>query len=256
MKLKKPKNITPQIRLRHLDYISQPKVDLKTIFKDVLVYNRWKFWRIFAFIKQVRQLSKIIEEYRNIDVKKVEEVENFSIKRPSSIDEIPLIAMLELRGLFDKDVEETPIGELIIHTITIACFNANYNKDFDINSKEFKEFKRTVEDSDLLSSMGLYRWISEAVDESSKEWQRAFFDVEVIDKDFIQAGGNMLEKFNVLATIKNTARDFNVTFDQAQQYSYGLTQANSLEAATRAKIQANMTDISEARMRAQRTTHI
>ncbi len=242
----------PQIRLRHLDLISKPKVDLKAIFKDVLTYNRWKFWKIFAFIKQIRELTSIIEQYRNTDFKKILESDDCKIKRPDSIDDIPLIAMLELHDLFDRDVEETAVGELIIHTITIACFNSNSDKEFDLRSKDFKEFKRTVEDSDLLSSMGLYRWISEAIDESSKDWQKSFFNVEVIDKDYIQAGGEMMDKFNVLSTIQNTAKDFNVNYKEALQIPYGLTQASSLKSATIARIQENMTNIAETRMRSQR----
>lgn len=242
----------PQIKLRHLDLLSKENVDLKTIFKDVLVYNRWKFWKIFAFIKQIKELSQTINEHRNTDFKTIGESDNCSIKRPDSIDDIPLIAMLELCGLFDKNVDDTEMGELIIHTISIACFSSNRQGKFDLNSKEFKDFRRDVGDCELIPAMGLYKWISNAVDESASEWQRAFFEVEVIDKDFVQAGGNMLDKFNVLTTIQNTAKDFNYSFEDAQQVPYGLTQANSLKAATTGRIQTNMNEIAEARMRSQR----
>lgn len=241
-----------RLKLKHLDLVSSEQVNYTDIAKELLQHKRWQFWKVFKFTKQLTELDKSITEIRNLDLKTVEESEDYIIKRPSSVDEITLIAMLELQGLFDADVEDIFIGELITHSIAIVCFTANVDGKFDIGSKEFLDFKKQVADSDLVGAMGLYRWISETFSNSAEDWNKAFFEVEVKNKEYEQAGGQMLDKFNVLATIRQTCADFNVNYDDALQMPYGITQANSLFNATRGYIETRMSDIAEARMKQER----
>lgn len=238
--------------MKHLDAISKEEINYNTLAKDLLKYNRWKLWRMFSFVKRMDELHKHITEVRSLDFTKIEESELCTINRPSELDEITLIAMLELQGLFDRDVEEIGIGELIIQTISIACFSANSSSKFDISSEEFTEFRNKVSESDLVYSMGLYQWINSAFNQSSQDWNKAFFEVEVINGEYDQAGGKMMEKFNVLATIKNTCQDFNMDYYSAMQIPYGIIQATGLMKATAGYVEHKMSEIAEARMRTER----
>lgn len=244
-----------RLKLKHLDAISKEKINYSVLAKDLLKYNRWKFWQMFSFVKKMEELHKHITEVRGLDFSNLEENELCTIKRPNEIDELPLIAMLELQGLFDRDVEEIGIGELIIQTISISCFSSNSSSKFDLSSKEFIDFRHKVSESDLVYSMGLYQWINTAFNQSSQEWNKAFFEVEIINNEYDQAGGKMMEKFNVLATIKNTCQDFNMDYYSAMQIPYGIVQATGLMKATAGYIESKMSDIAEARMRTDRRNY-
>lgn len=243
------------LKLKHLDLVSNEQVNYSAIARSLLKHKRWQFWKVFKFTKQLAELDKCITEVRNLDLKTVEEQDDYTIKRPSSVDEITLIAMLELQGLFDSGGEDILIGELITHSIAIVCFSANVEGNFSVGSKEFADFKKQVSESDLIGAMGLYRWISETFSSSAEDWNRSFFEVEIKNKEYDQAGGQMLDKFNVLATIRQTCADFNVNYDDALQMPYGITQANSLYNATRNFVESRMTDIAEARMKTDRRNH-
>ena len=241
-----------RLKLKHLDAISKEEINYSILAKDLLNYNRWKFWKMFSLVKKIDKLQKHILEIRSLDFTKIEESEFCTIKRPSEIDEMPLIAMLELQGLFDRDVEDIAIGELIIQTISISCFSANSSSKFDIESDEFADFRNKVSGSDLVYSMGLYQWINSSFNKSSQDWNKAFFEVEVINGEYDQAGGKMMEKFNVLATIKNTCQDYNMDYYSAMQIPYGIVQATGLMKATAGYVEHKMSEIAEARMRTDR----
>lgn len=244
-----------KLRLKHLDIISKDSISYKDLAKDLLNYNRWKFWKIFSFIREMEELNKHIAEVRSLDILKVEESPDCEVNRPDTIDEITLIAMLELQGLFDRDVDNIEVGELIAQTISITCYSANISGDFDLQSEEFLNFKQKVYDLDLVHAMGLYHWISATFNESYDGWNKAFFEVEIQNPEYDQAGGQMLNKFNVLGTIKTTCADFNTDYKGALQMTYGITQANSLMRATNAFVESRMSDIAEARMRSQQQNH-
>ncbi len=240
----------PSIKLKHLGLISTENVDFKPILFDNYRYNRWKFWKIFELVRFTKQLTLKINEVRQMDFKKVDEVEGCLIKRPENIDLISFEAMIEIQQFIEgADTENENIETLISNVIAMACFSANYSKDFDIEGEDYKNFLKAVLNTDLVQMMGLYQWVTVALNESSEYWNKRFEEVNVEDKDYAQAGGNLLNQFNVLNTIKSTANDFNITYKEALQMSYGMTQANSLSKATASFVQHNMEKIIEARMK-------
>lgn len=245
-----------EFKLKHLDIISAKQVDYSTLMKDVGEVNRWRSWKVFKFIETSKQLYHEVDIIRQMDVSKVRESEHCNIKRPNDIDIIPLSAMIELQMLFSNGSNsERPVGELIADMISIACFCANNAGDFDSDSEQFKTFKHQVQNSELIAMLGLYQWIDKAINKSSDIWDRRFKECEIIDKDYEQAGGSRMNQFSLILTIRNTCTDFCVTYQQALQMPYGITQANSLAKATQSHIQQIMTDIIEARMRSDRKSH-
>ncbi len=124
--------------------------------------------------------------------------------------------------------------------------------DYDRESQEFQEFREKVLDSNLVDMLGLFNWVNSVVEESQARWAEAFFKVEVADPDYVQAGGDRMNQFNIINTIKNTCVDFNIPYKEALQMPYGMTQVNSLAKATQGHIQHLMTKSIERRMKMQR----
>lgn len=247
------KNSSIIIKLKFLGVVSAPEVNTTPIIKDSITYNRWKFWKVFSLIKFLQKLAVKINEIRQMDFKDTPENSECRVKRPQSIDLIPFSAMIEVQQYFgNTEGSKVGIEELITNVISLACYSANSSEDFDSNSKLYQEFKDFVSNSDLIHMMGLYRWIENSLTTSSNMWSERFKEVQTIDKDYESAGGNRMEQFNVLNTIKSTATDFNITYKEAMLLPYGMTQANSLAKATSNHIQGIMTKIVETRMKQER----
>jgi hypothetical protein len=241
------------IKLKFLSVVSSERVDTGLIIKDLMTYNRWKFWKIFSLVRFLRDLTIKINEIRAMDFKEVPENKDCHIKRPSNIDLIPFSAMIELQQYFGGVEGSTQKMEtLISNVIALVCYSENREKPFDSSSKEYEEFLQEVLHSDLIDMMAIYKWIEKALDTSSSLWGQKFKDVETVNKDYDSAGGSRMDQFNVLTTIKNTALDFNIPYTEALLMSYGMTQANSLSKATANHIQEVMTKIIEARMKQER----
>jgi len=246
---------TPKIsiKLKFLSVVSAEKVDTGLIIKDLITYNRWKFWKIFSLVRFLRALTTKINEVRAMDFKEVEETIDCKVKRPENIDLIPFAAMIELQQYFGNvEGESKKIETLVSNVIALVCYSQNRTKDFDSSSEDYKEFLQEVLDSDLVEMMGIYKWIEKAIELSSSQWNERFKDVETVNKDYDSAGGSRMDQFNVLTTIKNTALDFNIPYTEAMLLPYGMTQANSLSKATANHIQEVMSKIIEARMKQER----
>jgi hypothetical protein len=246
---------TPKIsiKLKFLSTVSAEKVDTGLIIKDLITYNRWKFWKIFSLVRFLRALTTKINEVRAMDFKEVEETIDCKVKRPENIDLIPFAAMIEVQQYFGNvEGESKKIETLVSNVIALVCYSQNRTKDFDSSSEDYKEFLQEVLDSDLVEMMGIYKWIEKAIEASSSQWNERFKDVETVNKDYDSAGGSRMDQFNVLTTIKNTALDFNIPYTEAMLLPYGMTQANSLSKATANHIQEVMSKIIEARMKQER----
>lgn len=240
------------IKLKHLDILSSEEVDYTSLMKDISIYSKWRFWKIFEFIKLFSTVRQEVELVRQTEVKEVSENSNCKILRPESINSIPFMAMIDLQALFDRGGEEKTIGNLIIETISIACFSSNNKQDYDSESIEFSNFRQQVANENIFDMLGLYNWLDQSIVESQLMWEEQFSEVEVTDKDYDNAGGRRMNKFNVLVTIKSICQDFNVPYKDALQMSYGITQANSLAKATQSHIQHLMSIAIEERMRNKR----
>jgi len=236
------------MKLRLLTPLSKENVDYTTILREYLGVKKVRWYQAFYFIKLVKEIQKESEEIRKLDPKSVEENPDCKILRPESIDEIAFGAMVELHTLF-QNPGERDITELIIETISLSCFESHTKKPFDSDSQDFKKFRILVSDSDLIHMLGLYGWIDRTVNSSVDKWNKLFLQVQVHDQDYDNAGGKMMEKFDVLNTIKNTCSDLNLDYFRAIQLPNGLVKSLSLSRATQAYVQEQMRIIIEARFK-------
>ncbi len=238
-------------KLKHLVELLKPTPDITLIMTDVCGFrNNW-IGRKFVFTKKVKEAYKVLEDFKTLEPKKVLENPDCKILRPSNIDHITFMAMLDTQSHLSKGGdggESYMIGELIAK----VCFSENYNVDYDTSSKEFIEFREKVLNQPLLDMLGLFNWIDEALEDSTTFWNQRFLEVEVEDIDLDTAGGGSLSSFNVVNSIKQICNDFNLTLKDAWQISYTMSQTNSLAKASERFIQDRVRILKESKMKASR----
>lgn len=242
------------MKLKFLTSLSREEVDYVTILREIFKVKTLRWYHSFYFLKTLKKLSQEIEELRKLDPKEVEENPDCKIKRPESIDLIAFGAMIELQVLF-QNPGEREIGELIIETIAFSCYESHTKKPFDSETKDFETFKKLVADSDLVHMLGLYAWIDKQINASVDKWNNLFSNVKVDDKDWDNAGGNMMQKFHIINSIKKICSDFNLTYYEALKFPYALAQASALSDSTRGFIQDRMRVIIQARMKSNQKTN-
>ena len=240
-----------KLKLEHLDLLSGDKIDYANLMIELNGYKNTWFNKKFIFLKSFKKTYSFIESIKNVDPTKVLPNPDCGIKRPNDIDEITFSAMMSLRMLFGSD-KDMKVSELMNQVISITCFSANNEEEFDVDSIAFKQFKDRLDRSNAFDMMGIYNWIKLELEKSDKAWRKRFFEVEVDDKDYQQAGGERMGVFNIVNTIRNSCTDFNVTYQEAWQLPYALIQTNSLSKATSAHIQHLMSKIKETRMKSKR----
>lgn len=241
------------MKLKFLTLLSKEDIDYKTILQERLGFTKARWYHTLYFIRSFKKLSEEVKELRNLDPKKVEESKDCRINKPENIESISYGAMVELQLLF-QNPGEREIGELITESISLCCFESHTKKDFDSDSEDYKNFRKLIGEEDLIHMLGLYNWIDSSIIASTQKWNKLFQDVRVYDQDWDNAGGQMMDKFNVLTTVKKTCEAFNMDYYSALKLPYGLVQANSLSDATRYFIQDRMKSAIESRMRALRET--
>lgn len=237
-------------QLKHLDLLSKKDVDFKALMIEASGMTRWRFWNVFKFIRLYKQLYNRSNEFRNLDIKNIQEVEGCKITRPLEIDSICFASMIELHSILDSDEEIN--SQYIATVISICCYGENHSDNYDSSSTSFKNFIEFILQQDLLEMIGLYKWIVDAASESMSRWDELFAQVSYIDEEYERAGGQNMSKFNILISLQNICKDFNVGYKQAWQIPYGLTQASSLAKATSSLIQRTMSKNIEEKMRIQR----
>jgi hypothetical protein len=241
-----------KLKLRHLNKMDKGGMDTHELIENLSGHkNSWLNRKIF-YKKLYKEAFATMLFFSKLDFLKVELNPNNLIKLPNSIDEISFAAMMKIQ-VAKSNLGTKTTSELICEIIALACYKANTPYDFDTDSRHYKSFKNRVWNSSALDMVGLFNWVSEALDTSTKTWNERFFSVQVDDKDYEQAGGNRMDQFNVITTIKHLCTDFNVTEDQAWQLSYVLSQTNSYAKATYGHIQNEMTKIKERKMKQQRS---
>lgn len=238
-----------QIKLKHLDKIASKDIDYMYLMKDVLGYKDSWWTRKTSFKKQFNKLYSTIGFINKLNPKLLVQNPKSPIKSPDNIDSISFAAMMELKELEETDFE---IGYLMTEFITLICYSSNVKKPFDKDSFEYKVFKSRVENMPVIDAIGLYNHLDKKMIESNLVWETMFLQVQFDDSDYIEAGGDSLQAFNVINSIKGITNDFNVSYKEAWNLSYGVVQANSLAKATAAKVQERMTKIKENRMKTKR----
>ena len=227
------------IKVKHLDAIMSPEGT--TPFELLEIEDSW--------INRVRYkndfyvLSYNLNEFLETDVSKIK-YEYGDIKLPSDIDNIPFQQMMTLQSFKTKGLG---IADIICKKIAIVCSDAN-----KVNQKSLEH---RVSELPYKEAFGIMNWIRESQKESTIKWEKRFMSVRVDDKDYDLAGGQALDQFNVINTIKNTCNDFNVSYEEAWQMPFSVIQSNSYAKATAAHVQFKMEKIKEARMMAQQKKH-
>lgn len=240
-----------KLKLRHLELLEAENIDYATLMIELNGYKNTWWNKKFIFLKSFAKTFKFIEYVKGLDPSLIERDPNCKIKCPESIDDITFMAMMELQTLLNTDSEKS-LALLMAEAIAISCFSENHKIDFNVDGLEFEDFKNRVFESPAIEMLGISNWINKELKESQQHWSQQFFSVEVIDKDYEQAGGHKMSAFNIINTIKSICSDFNYTEKEAWQVSYSLTQINSLSKATSAYIQNQMSIIKEARMKTNR----
>ena len=234
-----------KISFNQMQSIIEKNANVLDLMKDLFNYKDTLLHRVIRYKKTYIKAKIFINNFKKIEPKNISLNPNISIKFPSSLDNISFLAMMELQAL-DTSFS---VYELIKKTLSITCFEANYKANYDSDSYLFKEFHKRISETSAYDVMGLFNHISKIKDKGDKFWQTKFLEVQVIDNDYLEAGGNMLNNYNIINSIKNTCADFNVSEKEAWQMSFGKIQTSSLEKATRAYVQNNMTKIKESRMK-------
>lgn len=239
------------MQLKYLTLLSKEKANYRDILEERLGLGKVRWYHTLYFIKTFKKMVKEIEVLSNLDPKKVEESPDCLLIRPKKIDEISFGAMTELKILMQNPGDEE-IGELIQKSIALTCYESHTKQKFDSDTSDFKTFETFVGEQNLVHMLGLHNWIDKELQESVIKWNRLFSQVEVHDEDWDKAGGAMMNKFDVLNTIKKTCSAFNLDYYRSIQIPFGLVQANALSDATRAFIQDKMRIAIEARMKSKR----
>lgn len=235
------------MELKFLTLLSEEQIDYKLLLQKKLRRTKLRWYHTFLFLRTLSKLHKEIEVLRKLDPLKVEYSNECSVIKPDSIDLISYGAMIELQTLL-QNPGDREVGDLIIEQIAISCYESHTKQKFDSDSEEFSNFRDFISEQDIVHMLGLHNWIHNQTQESIEKWNGLFEEVRVFDKDWDNAGGAQMKKFDVLNTIRKTCEAFNVNYYEALQMPYGLTQANCLSDATRYFIHDRMKDIIQARM--------
>lgn len=238
-----------KLKLKHLDKLTGPRIDYVGLLVDIEGYKNTWFNRKFVLTKQFTKLFNDMKEVKQIEPKDIVWKEDCEIKKPDNVDNISFAAMMTLQAYLGG-TDEMSTGDMMAEIISITCFSENNEEDFDSESIAYKDFKSLVKESNAVSMIGLYNWLDKAIIESGKYWQKRFFEVEVDDKDYEQAGGQRMGEFNIVNSIKAICNDFGYNEKQAWQVPFILVQQNSLGKATQGHIQHVMSKIKEDRMKA------
>lgn len=240
-----------EVKLKHLEWVSGKEIDFKRIMTEAFGFTKKNPLKRFRFIKYFKQAAELGSAIALLDPKGLEYEAPCEIKVPDSIDHLSFMARLELESAIHT-MSKRHAWEDISNIIGVACYGVNIEGDYSSENEQFGQLTEQILNLSLIKMLGLFNSILKWVEDSQKDWGRRFSEVSVVDPDFIQAGGVMLNRYNVITTIRNTCKDLNVSYDRAWQLSYAVIQTNELSKAATAQIQERMTKIKEARMTSQR----
>lgn len=224
------------IKIKHLDVL----ITNKSIHPLELLDKKNNLFNRIRFKKSLYILNYNYRDFLNTDITKIE-LRNSNIKIPSHIDNISFKNMIKLNSL---NKENLSLSEIISKTIAIVCYKFNKIKK--------SELEKIILDTDYKEAMGIFNWINKSLKNSKINWENLFFEVEVIDSDYQNAGADSLNKFSILNTIKGTCSDFNITYKKAWNMPYSIIQTNKLAKATSFYVQNNLQKIKEQKMKRNR----
>lgn len=236
-----------RVKYKHIKTIISEKPDFAKLMIEIFNYKNPKFGKRKAFQKCFEQTYDLVQQVLQVDpINQVELSELCDIKYPDNLEEISFIAMMELQSQFSR---QNDILDSIKEVVAIACFESNFSRDFDIESKLFIEFKDQIDESSFLDIYTLFNIISKKFEEMNKIWESRFLKIRIQDPDYEMIAGNTLNSFNVINSIKMICKDFNVNYDRAWHLPYSLVQTNSLSIATQHHIQYELSKLKESKLK-------
>tara|TARA_R100000541_G_scaffold23743_2_gene33529 strand:+ start:472 stop:1227 length:756 start_codon:yes stop_codon:yes gene_type:complete len=244
-----------KFKLKHLNILTEEddsKRDLSILMVDILDYKNSIFGRVKWFVKNFVKIKSIVKEVNDVDYAKIELNEDSTVRRPSSINDISYLAMLDLQRVVSQD-SCSDISEHIAKVISIATHDENrFTKYYDNSKLSNDSFQNMILEQPMFDMIAIYNWILGEVEKTSKEWEKLFMSVEVRDKDLDSVGGGDLSQFNVINTIKSNCLDFNVSEKEAWGLSYNLTITNNYSKAYSGYLQEQIRVKQEAKIEAKR----
>lgn len=238
------------LKLKHIDLISSDEIDFKKIMVEVFGYKNTLIEKLFFKNRFVRVFD-ILTNLRNLEFESIDDLSKCKIRYPKSIDSISFQARLEISNLSNNSVLD-----LILNTITLSCYTTHHKVVFNSDSELYNDFKNHVLNQPLIDMIALYNHISKEIEKSEHMWKTMFDNVQVIDLDYEEAGGNaIMSRFNLLSISKKLVQDFNVSRKEAFLLPFNLVQMNSLEEASRNYVQDRLTTIKERNFKMKRNKH-
>lgn len=227
--------INADIKLKHLEKLlsknGTSSFDLLEI--DNNFFNKLKFRNTF-FIMRYN-----LVEFLNTDPRTIE-YEPGELILPSSFENISFKNMLSLKMLSS----DLSIDKIILETIFLVCLEDNGNDE--------NTFRNVVNNLSFKYAMGLFNKITEDLKNANLSWEKKFMQIDIVDQDYINAGGEDLKMFDTINTIKSVCQDFNVTYEEAWKMPYSVIQTNNYSKAYANFVQDKLRQIKERKMKQSR----
>lgn len=241
-----------KLKLKHVDVLAEvdeSKRDLSSLMLDVFDWKYTFFGKRKKFLDLAKKSHDLAVEVSQIDYKEIKVNDNSHIVKPGNIDAISYLAMLDLLGEKSEGSGES-LALHIANVNAIATYEENKDSKYSVASKSFERYRDSLLELNLFDMVGLFNWIIEALESSSKTWNERFMSVEVRDKHLDAVGGSALHQFNVVNTIKSICSDFNVSEKEAWYISYNLVMTNNYSKAYEGYLQDQIRIKREAEMKA------
>ena len=235
------------IKLKHLELVRQEEVDFQTIMVEIFNYQNTWWDKKVAFRYKFKKMYQVINNFRSLDITVINASSDCGIRFPSNVDSLSFQCRLEVGNIPSKGENPT---EQIIDLIALSCFTTHHGVKFNSDSWLYARFREYVSSLPLLDMLGLHNTLKKQLDTSNESWNKEFKLVEIIDIDYVDAGGPaMLGGFSMLRTIKKMQKDHRVSYEEAFLLPYSLVQSGNLESARANWVQDRMTQIKERNMR-------
>lgn len=237
------------VKLKHLSLVMGEEIDYQEIMSKIFRYKNTWLDRKLLFPFKFRGIYKVIEEIRSQEISKYAIDNVTSLRVPENIDTISYQARLEISTIMEtEDLVERMAG-----IITRACYEKQFNKEFNSDSKLFIEFRERILNKPLLEMLAVYKVILYKVNKSTKMWNELFHKVAVIDPYYESVGGSgILNRFSIPSTVKTMIADYGFSYKEVFMQQYVLVQSNMWEHQCRAYVQDLMTKAKERDMKNKR----
>ena len=238
-----------KLKLKHLDLFLTEEPSYKDILIKVFQYKTKGFLRAFRLRGYVKEALELINTVSSVVPTELEVPDNLAYKLPR-IDDLSTKARLGLEIMIESAQETMEFIDWVVDVVSITLFTANKNQPYDDKSPLLLDFKKEILNQPYDHIIGVVNWIKSEMIKSNTRWNDLFKEVSKPDPDYFLAGGHLLDRFNVINSIKKICKDFNLSYHEAWDIPYSVMQTNNLEGSTSAMVQERMAELKEARFKA------